>query len=145
MNARTKSALLLGFVLLLGIVLGALGSGTVFQRRMASIAELRTSRGMAFMLEEVVRPETEEQREAFRVVIEETAPAYAAVFESTGDELRALNDSVLARVSPILTPEQAQRLEEHLTMRRSGRFGPRGGGERQRSPGRRRGPPPEDR
>lgn len=97
------------------------------------------------MLEEVVRPETEEQRQAFRAVIDETAPAYAAVFENTGDELRALNDSVIARVRPILTPEQTQRLEEHLAMRRSGRLGPRRSGERQGGPGRRRGPPPEDR
>lgn len=96
------------------------------------------------MLEEVVRPETEEQRQAFREVIDETAPAYAAVFENTGEELRALNDSVIARVRPILTPEQTQRLEEHLTMRR-GRLGPRRSGERQGGPGRRRRPPPEDR
>ena len=145
MNARAKSAVLLTIVLLLGVVLGALASGTVFQRRMATIAELRTSRGMAFMLEEVVRPESEEQRQAFRAVIEETALAYAAVFESTGEELRALNDSVLARVRPILTPEQTQRLEEHLTMRHRGRLGPRHGGDRQEGQPRRRRPPPDDR
>ncbi len=60
MSPRTKSILLLAGVLLLGMLLGALGSGTVFNRRLAKIAELRTSRGMAFVLEEVVRPETEE-------------------------------------------------------------------------------------
>lgn len=140
MNPRTKSALLLGLALLLGIVLGALGSGTVFQKRMATIAELRTSRGMAFMLEEVVRPESEEQRQEFREAIDDMAPAYADVFESTGEALRALNDSVVARVRPILTPEQTERLEEHLAMRRSGRLRSPRGGERHRGPGRRRGP-----
>ena len=144
MSARTKSALLLGFVLLLGIVLGALGSGTIFQKRMAAITELRTARGMAFVLEEVVRPETEEQRQAFRSAIEETAPAYAAVFERTGQDLRALNDSILARVRPILSPEQVTRLEEHLSMRRRGRLGPRRDGAGPRGPGRRRRPPQED-
>lgn len=125
MSTRTKSAVLLAGVLLLGMLLGALASGSIFNRRLGRIAELRTSRGMAFVLEEVVRPETEEQRRAFRDVIEETAPAYADVFERTGAELTALNDSLLARVRPLLTPEQTKRLQRHLTMRRHGRFGPR--------------------
>ena len=125
MSTRTKSMLLLSGVLLLGMLLGALASGTVFNRRLTRIAELRTSRGMAFVLEEVVRPETEEQRQAFREVIEEMAPAYAEVFERTGTDLRALNDSVLARVRPLLTEQQSERLQRYLTMRRDGRFGPR--------------------
>ncbi|MFQ5528736.1 MAG: hypothetical protein ACE5FP_00140 [Gemmatimonadota bacterium] len=125
MTSRTKSALLLAGVLLLGVVLGALASGTMFNRRLATIAELRTSRGMVFALERVVRPETEEQRQAFRDLIEQTAPDYADVFERTGKELRALNDSLLARVRPLLTPEQTDRLENHLRMRRDGRFGRR--------------------
>jgi Spy/CpxP family protein refolding chaperone len=143
MNARTKSAVLLGLALLLGIVLGALASGTVFQRRISTIAEMRTSRGMAFMLEEVVQPESDAQRAAFRAAVDEMAPAYAEVFETTGEALRALNDSVIARVRPILTPEQTERLEEHLAMRRSGRLRPRRGGERRRSPGPRHDPPPD--
>lgn len=133
MSTRTKSILLLAGTLLLGMLLGALGSGTVFNRRLASIAELRTSRGMAFVLEEVVRPETPEQRQAFREVVEATAPEYADVFERTGTELRALNDSVLARVRPLLSEDQAERLEHYLEMRRDGRLGPRN--ERGRSRG----------
>ncbi len=125
MDTRTKSALLLAGVLVLGILLGALASGSMFNRRLGRIAELRTSRGMAFVLEEVVRPETEEQRRAFRDVIEETAPAYAEVFERTGADLTALNESMLARVRPLLTPEQTERLQRHLSMRRNGRFGTR--------------------
>ena len=125
MSTRTKSILLLSGVLLLGMLLGALASGTLSNRRLARIAELRTSRGMAFVLEEVVRPETEEQRRAFREAVEEMAPAYADVFERTGTELRALNDSVLAQVRPLLTEEQTERLQHYLTMRREGRLSPR--------------------
>ncbi len=125
MSTRTKSALLLAGVLVLGILLGALASGSMFNRRLGRIAELRTPKGMAFVLEKVVRPETEEQRRAFREVIEEIAPGYAEIFERTGAELTALNDSLLARVRPLLTPEQTERLQRHLTMRRGGRFGPR--------------------
>lgn len=125
MSTRTKSMLLLSGVLLLGMLLGSLASGTIFNRRLTQIAEFRTSRGMAFVLERVVRPESEEQRQAFREVIEETAPAYTDVFERTGTDLRALNDSVLARVRPLLTEQQATRLEHYLTMRRDGHLGPR--------------------
>ena len=136
MSTRTKSALMLGGVLLLGILLGALASGSMFNRRLSRIAELRTSRGMAFVLEKVVRPETEEQRRAFREVIEETAPGYAEIFERTGAELTALNDSLLARVRPLLTPEQTERLQRHITMGRDGRFGSRPERSRSRGPNR---------
>lgn len=125
MSTRTKSMFLLSGILLLGMLLGALASGTLSNRRLARIAELRTSRGMAFVLEEVVRPETDEQRRAFREAVEEMAPAYADVFERTGTELRALNDSVLAQVRPLLTEEQSERLKHYLTMRREGRLSPR--------------------
>jgi len=125
MSTRTKSMLLLSGVLLLGVLLGALASGTVSNRRLARIAELRTSRGMAFVLEEVVRPETDEQRKAFREAVEEMAPGYADVFERTGTELRALNDSILAQLRPLLTVKQSERLQHYLTMRREGRLNPR--------------------
>lgn len=143
MNSRTKSALLLAGVLVLGMVLGALASGTMFNRRLATIAELRTSRGMAFALERVVRPETEEQRQAFRELIEQTSADYADVFERTGEELRTLNDTLLARVRPLLSPEQTERLEHHLKMRREGRLGAdRDRGRRGRDGPRRRHPRP---
>lgn len=141
MSTRTKSALLLAGVLVLGMLLGALASGSMFNHRLGKIAQLRTSRGMAFVLEEIVRPETEEQRRAFRDVIDETAPAYADVFERTGAELTALNDSLLARVRPLLTPEQTERLQRHLTMRRNGRFGPRHDRSRTHGPSRNRNNP----
>ena len=146
MSARTKSMLLLGGVLILGMLLGGLVSGTMSNRRLATIAELRTSRGMAFLLEEVVRPETEQQRQAFRQAVEQTAPAYADVFERTGSELRALNDSVLAQVRPLLTDDQSERLQHYLTMRREGRLGPRHDRARARgeSPNRRRSRPMTD-
>ncbi|MDH3297746.1 MAG: hypothetical protein OEM96_05665 [Gemmatimonadota bacterium] len=146
MTPRTKSALLLACALVIGVLLGALASGAMVNRRLATIAELRTSRGMAFVLERVVRPETEEQRRAFRDLIEESAPNYADVFARTGRELTALNDSLLARVRPLLTPEQAERLESHLRMTRGRRFG----GDRDRArrgregPNHRRSRPPPD-
>jgi hypothetical protein len=142
---RTKSALLLAAVLALGMVLGGLITGTVVDRRLTRIEALRTSRGLAFMLEEVVRPRDEEQRSAFRALVDSATPRYAEVFESTGAELRALNDSVVAAVRPMLDENQAKRLEEYLTMRRDGRFGRRGEpGARRGEPGdRRRRPPPD--
>lgn len=145
MTTRTKSALLLAAMLALGMVLGGLITGSLVSRRLARIEALRTSRGLAFMLEEVVRPRDADQRAAFRAVVDAATPRYAEVFESTGAELRALNDSVMAAVRPLLDDDQARRLEEYLSMRRNRRFGPRGeegGRPGERGEGRRRRPPP---
>lgn len=142
MSPRTKSAVFLLGAVGLGMVLGGLVTGAIVDRRLERIEQLRTSRGLAFMLEEVVRPRDAEQANAFRDIVDSAAPRYASIFDETGERLSALNDSVMAAVRPLLDEEQAERLEEFLQLRRDGRFrrGPdRRGGDPERR--RRRRPP----
>lgn len=142
MSPRTKSVVFLSGAVVLGMILGGLITGAVVDRRLDRIEQLRTSRGLAFMLEEVVRPRDAEQASAFRDIIDSAAPRYASIFDDTGERLRALNDSVMAAVRPLLDDEQSERLEKFLRLRRDGRFrrGPeRRGGDPER---RRRSRPP---
>jgi hypothetical protein len=142
MTASTKSVLMLFSTLLIGVLLGSLTTGAMNNRRMHNLAEMRSARGLAFYLEDVVQPVSEEQREAIRAVLEEAAPKFAETMMESRERMRELTDSVRAELDPLLTEEQRQRLEERM---RIGRGMPHG------SPGepgpdderRRRRPPPE--
>ena len=139
MTASTKSALMLFSTLLIGMLLGSLITGAVNNRRMRSLAEMRSARGLAYFLEDVVEPESAEQREAIRAVQDEAAPKCSVVMLASSERMRALTDSVLAELDPLLTEEQRARLEERM------RIGPRGapGGSRPEDDRRRRRPRPE--
>ena len=142
MTASTKSVLMLFSTLLIGVLLGSLTTGAVNNHRMHNLAEMRSARGLAFYLEDVVQPVSEEQREAIRAVLEEAAPKFAETMMESRDRMRELTDSVRAELDPLLTEDQRQRLEERM---RIGRGMPHG------SPGepgldderRRRRPPPD--
>ncbi len=136
---RTKSALLLIGAVGLGMILGGLLTGAMVNRRMHRIAELRTTRGMAFRIEEIVQPDSPEQREAIREVLDQAAPRFGEIFEQSRAEVHSVFDSVLAELEGVLTEEQQQRLERHMKQRgRRPPFGP--------PPDRRRPPPygPDD-
>lgn len=139
MTASTKSALMLFSTLLIGMLLGSLITGAVNNRRMRSLAEMRSARGLAIRFEDMVRPENEEQREEIRAVLDQAAPKFAAVMLESRERMRSLRDSVRAELDPLLTEEQRERLEEGM------RIGPRGapGGLRPEDDRRHRRPRPE--
>lgn len=120
MTARTKSTLILIATLALGIVLGSLITGAAVNRRLDRIAEMRTARGMAFFLERAIQPESEEQREAIRAVLDDAAPAFTEVMRESRERMARLTDSLRAELEPLLSDEQKARLEEGMRMRRGG-------------------------
>ena len=123
MQTRTKSALLLLAVLILGIAIGLLASGVLHNRRMDRIARIRTGPGIMQLVERAVQPESEEQRARIREVMEGAGPRFAEVFRRTQEEMRVLSDSVMSELEAILTPDQLEHLRHHMEMgsRRSGR------------------------
>ncbi len=118
MTASTKSVLMLFSTLLIGVLLGSLTTGAVNNHRMHNLAEMRSARGLAFYLEDVVQPVSEEQREAIRAVLEEAAPKFAETMMESRDRMRELTDSVRAELDPLLTEDQRQRLEERMRIGR---------------------------
>ncbi len=127
MTARTKSALMLVSTLLIGMLLGSLLTGALQSRRLQNVAQLRSARGLSFLLEEVIRPETDEQREAIRSVLEDAAPMLAEEMNSSRQRMQALMDSVRAELDPLLTDEQRARLDDRTRFdRRRPPHGPPG-------------------
>jgi len=139
MQTRTKSAFLLLAVLVLGMVIGILVSGVLHNRRMQSIARIRTGPGIEQFIERAVEPESEEQAARIREVMQVAAPRFAEVFASAHQEMQALSDSVMSELEAILSPEQMEELRRHMEMRRG--VPPSGEWRSRQRPGRR---PPRD-
>lgn len=115
MTDRTKSALLIVATLVIGMVLGSLVTGAIANRRLDSLAEAR-GRMSAFFVD-AIEPESEEQAEAIRKVLDGAAPRFKEIFESTRGEMKRLSDSVMAELDPILTDAQKERLEKRMRFR----------------------------
>lgn len=120
MSPRTKSILLLLATLVIGLLLGALANGYLVRQRLDRLGNLMTPDGFSARLEQVVKPTSEQQREALRKVLEGAAPKAIQIMRQSRQDMRALNDSVKAELEDILSGEQMARLEEHLRFRRRG-------------------------
>ncbi len=129
MTDRTKSALLIVATLVIGMVLGSLVTGAIANRRFDSLAEARGR--MSAFFADAIEPESEEQAEAIRKVLDGAAPRFKEIFEATRGEMKRLSDSVMAELDPILTDAQKERLEKRMRFRPRrppppGMRGPRG-------------------
>jgi len=145
MTDRTKSALLIGGTLVLGMIVGGLFNAALVNRRFSEVARLRVPGGLAGRIEEVIQPENEEQAEAIRAVLDEFEPRFIAAFDESRTRIRVLTDSVMGELGAVLTEEQMDRLQQDIRVRgepppflRPPRDGTRPGAEK----GRRRRPPP---
>ena len=115
MQAKSKSALILGSTLLIGALIGALLFGWFVRDRMRHIPHPRHfSRSM----ERMIKPQDEAQREALQEVLMRYQEKLREVDIAHRETLRAHMDSLLLELQPMLSPEQLRRVE-----RRQQRFG----------------------
>ena len=110
MNARTKSILIIATTLFIGIAIGALGAGTLFNQRVETLQALREGGGFVFFIERVVEPVDEAQRQEIRVVLKRAAQEQLELRRSMLDEHRALFAEIRSELDEILTDEQKQKL-----------------------------------
>lgn len=125
--ARLRPALVLLGTLALGVLLGALLNGTLARQRFERIDRMRGREGFVQMMEGVVRPTSEAQREAIQPALEREAVRARALFQDFRTRMRANQDSLLMELRPHLTPEQLARVRERLYNGRRGRHGGRHG------------------
>ncbi|MBU1706986.1 hypothetical protein KKB28_03625 [bacterium] len=114
MNLQVKPALIIIGTLLIGIVLGALMSGTLADRRHRKIGEMMRPNMFSERLIEVIEPLEPDQREAITAIVEETATRVQNLTRETRFEMHAVMDSMFSELRPLLTDEQSLRLERHL-------------------------------
>lgn len=97
--------------LIIGIAIGALGAGTLFNQRVETLQALREGGGFIFFIERVVEPVDEAQRQEIRVVLKRAAQEQLELRRSMLDEHRALFADIRSELNEILTDEQKQKLK----------------------------------
>jgi len=126
-----KKAKLIGMLLatlVVGALIGALGTGVVINQRLDRLREISHTRGFSMALERVIEPTDEVQREAIRTVLEASGMRLSKLRRSHFDEMRTIIDSTRKSLMPLLTDGQRERLEnwfarDHFMDRRRHRSG----------------------
>jgi hypothetical protein len=115
MQARSKSALILGSTLLIGALIGALLLGWFMRDRMRHIPH---PRHFSRVMERMIRPQDDAQREVVRAVLKRYQQRLQVIDVQHREALKAHMDSLLVELQPLLSVEQLRRME-----RRHRRFG----------------------
>ena len=113
MNTKTKSALVIGATLLIGLTLGVLSSST-FRGRFER-DHLRMSRHRQFqaMMERIIQP-TDEQRATIDKVLKTRNQQLADLHEKHQNEMFAIYDSLQTELGAVLSEPQRARLATEL-------------------------------
>ena len=112
MSTRSRAIGIIVGTLLVGVIIGALLVGPLVARHhFKRIADLRTPKGFAERLEEIIQPD-EDQVDALRSILARYGEDFDEVTSRHRSEMKDMIDSLNAELGSILTDEQMKRLEE---------------------------------
>ena len=125
MNVKLKTSIIIIITLLIGIVIGALGSGMIRKNIYKDrITRFRKPEGFVNRIENIIEPDSIQQV-VIRTILLNHHKRIRVVSEQYHVEMKALIDSLKNELKPILTPEQQERLNERLQRRKRLQGGPR--------------------
>jgi len=137
MTTRAQSLLILAGTLIVGIAIGALATGAIFNARMDTLRALRSPGGMQERILAVIQPESPQQAEQIQTILSDTEKRLRELRRAQSRPFRAVIDSMHLQMQPVLSAEQWERLETWREQdRKHWRKGP---------PGRHKGQPGERR
>jgi Spy/CpxP family protein refolding chaperone len=113
MKNKTKTSIILLSTLLIGILIGALISGSFRYRRAHQIDKMSHQEKFLKGMENIIKPD-EEQKKKIDKVLKQRYAQIAEIREKHMDEMMDILDSLKQDMNKILTEEQRQRLEENL-------------------------------
>ena len=102
---------LLLLTLFIGMALGAAITGRIVQSRLANYNNFFSDSGFAQTLMDAIEPESEAQREELLPILEETGRNIQETRENARTEILLHNRKLEAELSPLLSKEQANRLQ----------------------------------
>ncbi len=114
MKTRTKTSLITLAILIMGIVIGALLTGTMQRKKQAHYREMNRHERFAAVLERIIQPTTE-QRQQIEQVLDKRYDQITGLRETYQEQIFSVYDSMRIELGNVLTPEQQARLEEHLS------------------------------
>ena len=102
---------LLLLTLFIGMALGAAITGRIVQSRLANYNNFFSDSGFAQTLMDTIEPESEAQREELLPILEETGRNIQEARANARTEILLHNRKLEAKLSPLLSEEQANRLQ----------------------------------
>jgi hypothetical protein len=124
LSPRTKSMLLLGATLLLGVILGAVLNAWWAQERFERLRRLRAPGGFEAMVMQTVDPASDAQRREVRRVVDRAAARIDTLRRHHVRDLRGAVLQMRTELEPILSDRQLQRLTRRLRMHGRRALGP---------------------
>jgi hypothetical protein len=117
MQTKTKSILLISGVLIIGIIIGALGS-SIFRKNMWEdrVARFRTPEGFTERIIDRIGPDPDKREAVEKILLEQHQKIFQK-FEHSRMEMEAHVDSVLMKIKPLLNEEQFKRAKLFLKRR----------------------------
>jgi hypothetical protein len=128
MNTKAKSIYVLIGVLILGIIIGALGSSLLTRHMWKDrISYFRTPEGFTERILDRIDPDPD-KREAIKNILMEEHKKLTQRYEQSRIRMKAHTDSVLLELKPFLTEKQLERAAHFLKRRPlKGRSGDKSG------------------
>ena len=102
---------LLLLTLFIGMALGAAITGRIVQSRLANYNNFFSDSGFAQTLMDAIEPESEAQREELLPILEETGRNIQQARTNARTDILLHNRKLEAKLSPLLSEEQANRLQ----------------------------------
>ena len=118
MNSRVKSFLILGCTLMVGIIIGILGTSTWQHRRNVTLSETRIQGGLLRHIERIIDIENEGQRTEVKAVIRRTEQSFMRQHSRMVDSLSLYHEHLMTDLKQILSSDQWERLESRLARKR---------------------------
>jgi hypothetical protein len=111
MKTDTKTGLIIVATLLIGILIGALGSGFMVHRFARRMADMRHRDMFVERMIELIQPAPEQEAEV-RDILTRHAEEFTKLADGFQEDTAALFDSLRSELDPVLTDEQKERMEE---------------------------------
>ena len=119
MNTRSKTIIIIIATLIIGIILGMLGSGLLFGHFTKNFTGKPIPHRFSSFVERIVKP-NENQVDSVRAILDRYGERMGELDLQHISEITSLMDSMHVDLSTILTEEQMKKLDEH--QKRARRF-----------------------
>ncbi len=109
MKMKTKTYVIIGLTLVIGMIIGALITGAVVRHRVRRFSSMGHPDHLATRIESIIEP-TESQRDTVHQILMKHSQQFLVIHDRFESQMLALKDSLEKDLDPILTEEQKERL-----------------------------------
>lgn len=117
MHIKAKITIIIIITLIIGILIGAMLNRAIIQHRIKSTISLMQPGFLSDFYRDLLRPD-EDQARKIQQILERHAEEIMQIRRDYQDDMTTANESLWAKLQPILTPEQEKRITRRFFRRR---------------------------